>query len=79
MSSSEILKKYDSEWERLSAGKHYYDIPITIRRAFFTHACMAIQFDVEEFIQVHGYNEAIGAFGESICRFIHFGKEPGEF
>jgi hypothetical protein len=79
MSGAEILKKYDNEWDRLCAGKHYYDIPVTIRRAFFTHACMAIQHDAEKFIVDYGYNELIGYLGEPICRFIHFGEEPKEF
>jgi hypothetical protein len=79
MTGAEILKKYDNEWNRLSAGKLYYDIPITIRKSFFFHACMEIQKDVELFIMVHGYSDAISAFGEPICRWIHFGIEPKEF
>jgi hypothetical protein len=79
MTGAEILKKYHNKWDKLSAGKAYYDIPVTIRQSFFSHACMEIQNDVELFIMVHGYNDAVYTFGEPICGFIHFGKEPKEF
>ena len=79
MSGSDILKKYDQEMNRLCAGKAYYDIPITIRRSFFIHACLHILNDAKQFIEDNGYNELIGYLGEPICRFIQFGKEPEEF
>jgi hypothetical protein len=78
MTSNEILKKFNDEWDRLSIGKNYYDIPITIRKAFFTHACNHIQHDVELFIMVHGCNHAIFCFGKPIVQWCHNGIEPEE-
>jgi len=79
MSGAEILKKYHTEWDRLSAGEHYYAIPITIRRSFFFHACREIRNDVEAFIMVHGYNDAISTFGKPIVLWCYNGEEPKEF
>ena len=79
MSGAQILKKYNNEWDRLSAGKVYYDIPVTIRRAFFSHACWHVEHEVREFIAFHGYSTAVLTFGEPICRFLHLGKEPEVF
>ena len=79
MTGTEILKKYDDKWNTLSAGKAYYDIPITIRRAFFTHACSHIAYDVQDYIIKNGYTEATYRFGKSICEWIHSGIEPKEF
>jgi hypothetical protein len=79
MTGAEILKKYGDRWDELSKGKSYYDIPITIRRAYFTHACSHIAYDVQEFIIKKGYTQAVECFGQPICEWIRNGIEPEEF